>query len=146
MIAGISLKRGTRVPFLFMFENDDPALSPGIDLARLEPARRRAIEFTRDQFARIKDSLSELSEYGGCWMTISRANHSNFFDFPFFSPLKQTNVDPRTVSRIIGQYLLAFFDKHLRGIEQLLLENSKDGPDTSIQVWRPNATIRHPVS
>jgi predicted dienelactone hydrolase len=139
MIAGASLKRGTRVPFLFMFENDDPALAPGLDLARLEPARRREIEFTRGQFARIKDSLAK---YGGYWMTIQKANHSNFFDFPFFSPLKQANVDPTTVSRIIGRYLLAFFDKHLRGIEQAVLENSKDGPDTSIQVWRPTAAVQ----
>ena len=143
MIAGASLKRGTRVPFLFMFENDDPALSPEIDLARLEPARRREIEFTRGQFARVKDSLSK---YGGYWMTIQKANHLNFFDFPFFSPLKQPNVDPTTVSRIIGRYLLAFFDKHLMGIEQGVLENSKDGPDTSIQVWRPNAAVQHAIS
>jgi len=142
MVAGASLERGTRVPFLFMFEGDDPALTPEVALARLEPARRRQIEFTRDQFARIKASLSE---YGGYWVTIQRANHSNFFDFPFFSPLKQANVDPRRVSQIIGQYLVAFFDKHLNGIEQPVLENSKEGPETSIQVWRPNAPIQHPV-
>ena len=140
MVAGTSSKRGTRAPFLFMFEGDDPALTPGIALARLKPARRRQIEFTRDQFARIKASLSE---YGGYWMTIQRANHSNFFDFPFFSPLKQTNVNPGRVSRILGQYLLAFFDKHLSGIEQPVLENSKEGPETSIQVW--SASIQRPV-
>jgi predicted dienelactone hydrolase len=142
MVAGTSSERGTRVPFLFMLEGDDPTQTPETALGQLEPARRRQIEFTRDQFARIKASLSE---YGGYWMTIQRANHSNFFDFPFFSPLKQTNVDPRMISRIIGQYLLAFFEKHLNGIEQPALENSKERPETNIQVWSPNAPVRRTV-
>ena len=64
-------------------------------------------------------------------MTIQRANHSNFFDFPFLFPLKQTNVDPGGAVQILGQYLLAIFDKHLSGIEQPVLEEFKGETKTA---------------
>ena len=135
MVAGQSATHGTRVPFFFIFEGTyeaGPYASQANHL-RLGPAKRRELNFTSEQFAQMKQSLSE---YGGYWMIIHGAYHSNFFDFPFYSPLRHNRLDPERASRLISQYVLAFFDKQIRGIDQpLLARSSTETPDVSLQVW-----------
>jgi hypothetical protein len=136
MIAGESAKQGTTAPFFFMFEGlyELFPYTPRSDISGVGPRKRRDIEFTRKQFAQMKSSLSK---FGGYWMTIQGIRHLDFCDSPFFSPLRRGSTDPTAMARIISGYALAFFNKHLRKIEQPLLDGSSSGiPEVRFQMWK----------
>ncbi len=143
MIAGESAKQGTSAPFFFMFEGmyEAPPYAPQADLSSVKPAKRRDIEFTRKQFAQMKSSLSK---FGGYWMVINGIKHLEFCDSPFFSPLRRGSANPALIARIISRYALAFFNKHLRNIEQPLLDGpSVDMPEVRFQAWEAKAPSEH---
>jgi hypothetical protein len=144
MVAGQSAEQGTFSPFFFMFEGlyENPPFAPGTDVSSLEPRRRREVEFTRKQFAQIKSSLSE---YGGYWLVIHGIKHRDFCDSPFFSPLRYGRVHPRRIVRIIRRYAVAFFDKHLKGIDQPLLDGAtREIPEVRFQAWSATTPGAHP--
>ncbi len=123
MIAGKVTREGTRAPFLFMFEGfyrHYPYL-PDVNLTALEPAKRREIEFTLQQFAEMRASLARS---GGYWLWIDGIRHMDFSDSPFFSPVRVHTTHPEAISRAVSRYTVAFFDKILKGIEQPLLDPS----------------------
>ena len=73
-------------------------------------------------------------------MTVKGITHHEFCDAPFFSPLRRGFTNRMTTVHIVRKYLLAFFNRHLRNIEQQLL----DGPPSRIekvdfQVWEAGA-------
>jgi dienelactone hydrolase len=139
MIAAESAQQGTSAPFLFMFEGmyEDPPYAPESDVSALVPSKRREVEFTREQFTQMKRSLSQS---GGYWMAIRGIGHMNFFDSPLFSPLRSGPVDPERTARIIRRYALAFFDKHLKGTEQPLLNGPSPAiPEVRFEVWKARA-------
>ena len=150
MIAGESAKRGTFAPFFFMLE--ESSIGPEIDLSGLDAGQRRAIEFAREQEAQMKRSLLE---YGGYWMVIRGIGHLDFPDFPFYSPLRFSGLpflpslqyspaDPERTARIISRYALAFFNKHVKGIEQPLLDAGSSGtPSVYLEVWKAKAPAAH---
>lgn len=136
MVAGESAKQGTYAPFFFMVEGfyEDPPYALGADIASFAPSKRRDIEFTRRQFAQMKKSLSE---YGGYWMAIGGIRHMDFCDFPFFSPMRRGSVEPEKIVRIINRYAGAFFNKHVKGTSQPLLDGpSSENPEVQFQVWK----------
>jgi hypothetical protein len=140
MIAGESAKQGTFAPFFFMFEGMYELFpyAPGADISSLVPCKQRDIEFTREQFALMKRSLFRS---GGYWMAMNGIRHMDFCDSPFFSPLRRGSAKPARVARIIRQYTLAFFNKHLRNIEQPLLDGlSLDVPEVRFQAWKAKAS------
>jgi hypothetical protein len=58
--------------------------------------------------------------------------HTDYCDFPLVSPLFRLagaagSVDPGRMEKIINGYLLAFFDKHLRGADSPLLSGPAPG-------------------
>jgi predicted dienelactone hydrolase len=139
MIAGESAGQGTFAPFFFMFEGMYEAFpyTAGADISGVTPRKRREIEFTRKQFEQMKASLSK---FGGYWMAIDGIKHLEFCDAPFFSPLRRGSVSPKASARIISRYVLAFFDKLLRNIEQPLLDSPTSGiPGVRFQVWTAEA-------
>jgi hypothetical protein len=138
MVAGESAKQGTFAPFFFMFEGfyEDPPYALGTDIASFAPGKRRDIELTRRQFAQMKKSLSE---YGGYWMAMSGIRHMDFCDSPFFSPMRHGPVKPETIARIVNRYVHAFFDQHLKGIAQPLLDGPSEIPEVRFQVWKGRA-------
>jgi predicted dienelactone hydrolase len=141
MIAGESATQGMFAPFFFMFEGmyENPPYSLESDISGFDPRKRREIEFTRKQFAQMKRLLSK---HGGYWMLINGIRHMEFSDWPFFSPLRHGPVRPEQIARIIGQYTRAFFDKHLKGIEQPLLDGpSSETPEVRFQVWKGSAAL-----
>jgi len=78
-----------------------------------------------------------LAEYGGYWMTIDGMMHGDFSDSPFTSPLRSTRADPETIARVIGRYLVAFFDEQLTEVEQPLLDGlSPSLPGIRFQAWK----------
>jgi dienelactone hydrolase len=133
MIAGRSAKEGTIAPFLYFFEDEPPSV-PAAELLASDPRKRREIEFAWQQFAQIKRSLSE---FGGYMIIIHGLRHINFFDAPFFSPVRNHHVDPERVVEIIRRYTVAFFDKYLKKIEQPLLdEPPTSDPEIHIEAWK----------
>jgi dienelactone hydrolase len=135
MIAGQSAEQGTCAPFFFMFEGmyESVPYTPGADISSVDPRKRREIELTRKLFEKMKSSLSK---FGGYWMVIDGIRHMDFCDSPFFTPLRYGPVKPKRVARIIGRYSRAFFDKHLKGIEQPLLDGpSPEIPEVRFQPW-----------
>jgi predicted dienelactone hydrolase len=63
-------------------------------------------------------------------MVVQGTVHTDYCDFPLISPLFRLagaagNLDPYRMEKIINSYLLAFFGKHLTGIDSPLL----NGPD-----------------
>jgi dienelactone hydrolase len=143
MIAGESAKQGAFVPFFFMFEGmyESFPYASGSDLSGVTPRKRRDVEFTRKQFAQIKNLLDKS---GGYWMVIQGIKHLEFCDSPFFSPLRRGSASPTAIARIISRYALAFFNKQLKNIEQSLLDGpSPDVPEVRFEVWEPKAPSQH---
>jgi dienelactone hydrolase len=137
MIAGESAKKGTCAPFFFMFEGMYESVPYALEaeIASVDPRKRRDIELTRKQFAQMKASLSK---FGGYWMVIDRIRHMEFSDSPFFSPLRHGVGKPALVARAISSYALAFFNKHLRNTEQILLDGPPpEGWEVRFQAWEP---------
>jgi dienelactone hydrolase len=143
MIAGQSAEQGTCAPFFFMFEGmyQSVPYTPGADISSVDPRKRREIELTQKLFEKMKSSLSK---FGGYWMVIDGIRHMDFCDSPFFTPLRRGPVKPERVARIIGRYSRAFFDKHLKGIEQPLLDGpSPEIPEVRFEVWKAKASTAH---
>lgn len=136
MIAAESAKQGTFAPFFFMFEGmyESSPYIAGVDISGESLRKRRDIEFTRKQFQQMKSSLIK---FGGYWMVVHGIKHLEFSDVPFFSPLRRGSANPAAIARIISRYALAFFDKHLKTIEQPLLDGfSCENPEVRFQAWK----------
>jgi dienelactone hydrolase len=121
MMAAESLEQGTIAPYLIMSESHPP---PPDSIPNTSPSKRRELEFEWAQFIQMRNLFSR---YGGYWLTISRAKHFNFSDYSFSSPLRSYSLSgpivPADAARITRQYMLAFFDQYLKGIDQLLLDD-----------------------
>lgn len=126
MIAGEVPTLGTVVPFFFMFEGMY-AMAPyvgEVDMADVPLDRQREIKFARHQFKQMKASLAR---FGGYWMTIDGIRHHGFCDAPLFSPLFSHGSNPRRATQIISKYSLAFWENHLKGVQQPLLKDISFG-------------------
>jgi len=122
VMAGESLLDGARVPLLLM-AGPDP-VPPG-EVPNATPAQRREMGYEWEQFVQIKKLLQA---HGGYWLSITHVQHFNFSDKAFSSPLRKLNqagrISPQRAARIIREYALAFFDRHLKGLAQPLLDRS----------------------
>jgi dienelactone hydrolase len=135
MIAAEAIEQGTFVPFFFMFEGmyESYPYTADADVFSLAPYKRREVEFTRNQFGRMKMSLAKS---GGYWMTINGMRHQDFSDAPFFSPLRRRSVNPRKMARILSEFTRTFFDKHLRNLDPPGLDKHiSEFPDVHFEVW-----------
>lgn len=64
------------------------------------------------------------------YVGINGTEHNNFKDYgPLGIPIDIGRIDGRYATRIIDSYLLAFFDKHLSGIDSPLLEGEHAYPE-----------------
>jgi predicted dienelactone hydrolase len=137
MVAGQSAVEGTIDPFMFVFEG--PTIFEQTPAAPAESSKRREFEFATQQFARMRASLSKS---GGYLIVIDGMTHANFFDLPFYSPLRAGSGDPRHFVRILRKYTLAFFDWRLRGAEipMPLGSSSLDGGSIHVEAWEVTAS------
>ncbi|WP_407152755.1 alpha/beta hydrolase family protein [Bradyrhizobium sp. ORS 86] len=136
LMAGESLSRGTNAP-LFTMSEADPL--PPDSLANITPTKRREMTLDREQFVQMR---ALLSTYGGYWLTIKRAKHFNFSDYPFSSPIRLFGrsgaIAPTKAAQIVDKYALAFFACYLKGTTQPTLEDAPiDAPDFQFQKTRP---------
>jgi hypothetical protein len=86
-----------------------------------------------DGWKRVLDTAKPA--YG---FTIPNSKHVNFVDVQFVSlspdsPFKAVmgSIDPFTMSRITRKYLLAFFNKHVRGMSDRLLDGTNEMHDVT---------------
>jgi len=72
-------------------------------------------------------------------ITIKGSSHMDFTDMFFTSPVvkrfSKTAISDKRMYRVANAYLLAFFDKHLKGKEALLLAGpSEDYPEVTFKI------------
>jgi dienelactone hydrolase len=135
LMFGEVTKTGVRQPFFFM--SDDSGGPSDRDLHSPDPRRQihaRALE------ADIKLIDRSLAQYGGYYLRIQGAAHSNYSDRPLYSPLKRLtdagSIDVTTCFQIINAYTRAFFEQHLNGKPQELL-SGKDAYPQAIFRYHP---------
>lgn len=72
--------------------------------------------------------------------------HNSFSDMPFIAPERYSNIEINAARAltITNAYILAFFDRYLRGRRQPLLKgNAPKFPEVTLQVYRPR---KHPAT
>ncbi|MEH2544094.1 dienelactone hydrolase [Bradyrhizobium sp. AZCC 2262] len=131
LMAGESLERGTIAPLFFMSEAAPPSPS---SIPDANPSTRRELVLDWEQFVQMRKLFTT---YGGYWLTIPTAKHFNFSDYAFSSPLRIFNLSgpivPANAARSISRYALAFFDQHLKRIDQSLLTEKSHAPDLGFE-------------
>lgn len=98
------------------------------DVMRLE--RRRAGGWSEEEIHAHLTSMREVYESlpgDGYFVQVEGIFHSNFTDIPAWSPLIRWlgaagPMDVQRAHSIINAYTLAFFDRHLKGLSETLLE------------------------
>jgi predicted dienelactone hydrolase len=92
------------------------------------------------------DLTASVKKFGGFVMTVSGATHDDFTDEPLVSPFRMIShrgtLPTRRVHDIVRSYVLAFFDKTLRGEDSEIL-HTKVSPYTevSLKEW-PSASTK----
>jgi pimeloyl-ACP methyl ester carboxylesterase len=132
---------GVRKPFLFMSDATPPPTAA--DLESPSPRHRRHARLIQRDISHIEHSLAA---YGGYYMAVEGANHSNFSDWPLYCPVKRlTAAGPIRLERamqIVNAYTLAFFRHYLTGTTEPLLERaSADFKEVQFRKWPRPALI-----
>jgi dienelactone hydrolase len=129
MLFGEAADAGVQQPFFFM-SDDTPAPSA----AATQSADSRMQTYLRALDTDGKRIENSLAHHGGYYFSIRGQGHSNFSDQPLYSPLRRIteagSVDAKRSSRILNEYILAFFEQQLNGSPQpLLTRQPSDYPD-----------------
>jgi hypothetical protein len=136
---------GVSQPFFFM--NSESALASTGDLKTLDPRRKYELEVDTLDYQRVE---SWLAKYGGYHLTIAGSLHMNFSDRPLFSPIRRLTgvgtINSGRSMQIINAYTLAFFEKHLNGRQERLLDGpSTDFPEAQFKFYDFRETATQPV-
>jgi hypothetical protein len=118
-------------PWLQNFPTDEQLKSAN---QTREEANRQAQEAEQ----RRETTFSKMSS-GMYLVTIKGAVHNSFSDIPIIVPERFSNVkiNAARALTITNAYILAFFDRYLRGRRQRLLEgNAPKFPEVTLQVYR----------
>lgn len=132
MVAGQSATDGTIAPFMFVIE--EPTILSEASYAPPGSSKKREFEFATQQFADMRASLAKT---GGYMIVVDGMSHTNFFDLPFYSPLRTGRGDPRHFVRILREHTLAFFDWCLRGAQVPIfpISSSLDRGSVHVEAW-----------
>ena len=122
-------------PFFFMYNDFLPATDA--QLHSPDPGKRYDTQYGVLDLQRKEDWLKLHSGYS---LMIRGSLHANFSDRPLYSPLKRLTaagiIDPRRALQIANAYILAYFEKHLRGQQEPLLDGpSSQYPEASFKVY-----------
>lgn len=114
-------ERGIDRPFFVMIDNT-PRPSP-IELSSKDLSKQREAQRIEDGFVEYERSLSK---YGGYKMDVSGLAHENYSDEALYSGSlgigSSGKIDPQLAHKIINEYTLAFFNRHLLNRKEALLE------------------------
>jgi predicted dienelactone hydrolase len=86
------------------------------------------------------DTEASLRRFGGDQLTIKGASHEDFTDQPLVSPLRILShrgaLPASRIQAIVRRYVLAFFDKTLRGEDPVILHaNSRPYVEARFEEW-----------
>jgi predicted dienelactone hydrolase len=137
----VVMEKGIRQPYMHI-EELAPWLPPPTDeeLAGANQTREEANKEAREAEFQREKTFSKMSS-GVYLVTVKGAMHNSFSDMPFISPERYSNIkiNAARALTITNAYVLAFFDRYLRGRRQPLLEgNVPKFPEVTLQVYRPS--------
>ena len=75
-------------------------------------------------------------------VTVKGAMHNSFSDMPFIAPERYSNIEINAgrALTITNAYILAFFDRYLKGQQRSLLKASDPMfPEVTLKIYRPRA-------
>ncbi|GGH10534.1 hypothetical protein GCM10008013_02000 [Paenibacillus segetis] len=128
-------------PFMFI-ESGEYYMAKENGDKKLSEQELQKMNLTRDEYNRIIDNvhkenriMDQVAQHGGTMIYVKGTAHYNFTDFQFYSRLLKLmgmtgEIDGSRGAYIANQYILDFFDKHLKGTHgQLLNGPSPDFPE-----------------
>jgi len=140
------MEQGIRQPYMHIEE-----LAPWLplptdeELARANQTRAEANKAAQEAEYQRERTFSKMSS-GMYLVTVTGAMHNSFSDMPFISPDRYSNIriNAARALTITNAYILAFFDRYLRGRRQPLLEgNASIFPEVRLKVYRAR---KHPAT
>ena len=132
-------RSGVVQPYLII--SDD---TPILNAEQMLPLRAIALYTAMQNRADYQNTLRNFARHGGTYIRIAGAGHLNFTDsvlqpWSIFSS-GAGPIAPSRGLRIVNAYVLAFFSRHLAGIDSALLSgNDRDMPEAQVQVWHATA-------
>src|SRR4030095_11515916 len=133
------MEEGIRQPYMHI-EELAPWLPPPTDeeLRTANQKREEANKEARDAEQQREKTFSKMSS-GVYLVTVKGAMHNSFSDMPFIAPERYSNIEinAERALTITNAYLLAFFDRYLRGRPQPLLKgNAPMFPAATLKIYR----------
>ena len=132
-------EKGIRQPYMHI-EEIEPWEPPATDeeLARANMTREEEVRVVL-QAKRSRETMFGRMSAGVYLVTVKGAAHNSFSDMPFIAPERWSNIeiDAARALTITNAYLLAFFDRYLKGRPQPLLKASDPRfPEVTLKVYR----------
>lgn len=124
--------RGPGQPLLFVSETYDEATientPPNADVGAI---------LDKTDF---EDMKASFQRFGGYWLVVNGTAHNDFSDQPLISPLRSIShrgpLPAPQIESIVRTYLLAFFDKNLRGEDpEILHAGLPPFHQASLEIW-----------
>jgi predicted dienelactone hydrolase len=136
------MEKGIRQPYMHI-EEIAPWLPPPTDeqLANANQTREEANKQAREVEQQREKTFSKMSS-GVYLVTVKGAMHNSFSDMPFISPERYSDIqiNAERALTITNAYLLAFFDRYVRGRPQPSLKgNAPMFPEVTLKIYRPRA-------
>jgi pimeloyl-ACP methyl ester carboxylesterase len=134
LIFGESMTHPIGKPFMILADDTAVPRLAELQAARGSNQRRLTFEFQNAQC--IRQSLSRSRGY---WFIIRGTSHMNFCDSPLYSPLRRLTqagrIRPQRAMHIINTYLVSFFQRHLNGNDDGLVDApSPHYPEVALQL------------
>ena len=135
------MENGIRQPYMHIEEIAPWLQDPPTDeeLRRANQTREDANRQAREVERQRERTFGKMSS-GVYLVTVKGAVHNSFSDMPLIAPERFSNVkiDGARALTITNAYILAFFDRYLRGRRQRLLEgNPPQFPEVTLQIDDP---------
>jgi dienelactone hydrolase len=123
--------RGPNQPLMYLNTSGDEIGQPSNPAAKVSAALN-----TQDGI----DLLHSLRSYGGYVVTLKGAEHVDFTDQGLVSPLRSVShagtISASEAEAIVRAYVVAFFDKTLRGQDpKILRDPASPFPDATFETW-----------
>jgi predicted dienelactone hydrolase len=125
--------RAANQPIMFMY--GAASIPRPQDLNSKDPVARTEAELDLNDARQIDSSLNE---YGGYKLYVDHTSHMDFTDHSLVSPWRnwteRGHIAPARIQTIVRSYVLAFFDKTLRGEDPPLLQSGDSSPFHEVRI------------
>jgi hypothetical protein len=133
------MENGIRQPYMHI-EEIAPWEPPPTDeeLAQAKQTREQAILEAQAAEQKRETTFGKMSS-GMYLVVVKGAEHGSFTDGPLISPERHnTAIAPARALTITNAYVLAFFDRYLRGRQQTLLKGvAPMFPEVTLEIYPP---------